>query len=84
MILLLAHITGCIFVVIGSIQRTSDSQIKSRNSWINTLQQTQSSDLTNFDIYIASIYWSIETMITLGYGDIVPTTTGETFFLLNF
>ena len=34
------------------------------------------------DRYIYSLYWSLTTMITIGYGDIVPTNVHETIFAI--
>ena len=32
--------------------------------------------------YVTSIYWAITTMITVGYGDIVPITKTERIFAM--
>jgi len=34
-----------------------------------------------FSKYIASLYFAVTTMITVGYGDIYPVTTYEIFFV---
>ncbi|CAD8117019.1 unnamed protein product [Paramecium sonneborni] len=35
-----------------------------------------------FDRYIISLYWSVITTVTVGYGDIVPVTTFERIFVI--
>ncbi|KAL4507042.1 hypothetical protein ABPG72_001835 [Tetrahymena utriculariae] len=70
MILLLAHISGCIFILIGQ-------QSKQNQSWL-----TQFQNQGDIDIYVASIFWSIITMITIGYGDIVPQSTNERVYVI--
>ncbi|KAL4492316.1 hypothetical protein ABPG73_003264 [Tetrahymena malaccensis] len=70
MILLLAHISGCIFILIGQ-------QSKQNQSWLTKFQNQG-----DVDIYVASIFWSIITMITIGYGDIVPQSTNERVYVI--
>ena len=33
--------------------------------------------------YVASLYWAITTMSTVGYGDIVPVNTAERIFAIS-
>ena len=34
------------------------------------------------DTYISALYWSVTTITTVGYGDLVPVTSGEKIFVI--
>ncbi len=70
-IFFIAHVFSCFWHMLG--QPSSDTA----RTWITEFGfDTQSLE----DRYIASLYFTIVTMLTVGYGDIHPTNPGERAF----
>ena len=67
--LFMAHIFSCLWYMI--------SNLDSEKNWI-VARGIQEESLTTK--YIYSLYWTIVTIMTVGYGDIVPQNTYEVLF----
>ena len=65
----MAHCFGCGFFMIAQLQPNS-----SELNWTIVRGINNSSFVTQ---YIVSLYWALETMCTVGYGDNLPVTTYE-------
>lgn len=71
---LVAHILACIFAFIGN------AEIRLRQpNWIEARGLAKHSDAA---VYVASLYWSMATISTVGYGDVVSYTSAERIFNL--
>ncbi|KAL4497341.1 hypothetical protein ABPG72_011276 [Tetrahymena utriculariae] len=70
-ILFIAHWVACMWFYIGSQFPV--------NGWI--AQQNLQNEVWQYQ-YVTSIYWAITTMVTVGYGDIVPKNLEERLFVI--
>jgi hypothetical protein len=64
-VLILVHLMGCLWFYIAKFQGFEP------DTWVARIGMENSS---NFSLYIASIYYSITVLATVGYGDITPRT----------
>ena len=64
------HLVACLWVFVGNFDSTS-------TNWI-IIGGYEDSD--SVDLYIISLYWTITTFATVGYGDIVATNLTEKIF----
>lgn len=75
--LYVAHICACLWHYISLV----DSQ-HYHVTWLTVFLQTEE-DTSVTNEYITSLYWAVTTMITVGYGDIVPKTPNEKMFAIT-
>ncbi|KAL4487508.1 hypothetical protein ABPG72_007028 [Tetrahymena utriculariae] len=70
----IAHVASLMWVYIG----IAESQAQQK-SWISQFLKIDDNGIeqNKFEIYIASLHYIIVTMVTVGYGDIFPTTSCE-------
>lgn len=68
--ILLIHLVACMWVFVGKYNDTS----------INWIDSNNFQDLSNIKLYIISLYWTITTFTTVGYGDIVAVNFSEKFY----
>lgn len=69
MIILLTHIVSCLWYFLVTVTGMP--------TWVDKLRVKPNS---SFDIYVASFYWAITTICTVGFGDIVPNNIIEKVF----
>ena len=65
--LLMIHIVACLWKFAAEFDDEDD-----RSNW---LKEDDYRGLSDFEIYIACVYWAIQTVFTVGYGDFTPFST---------
>jgi hypothetical protein len=66
-----AHIAACIWILIAEVQDFSP------DTWVS---RAGLQDEDNFTIYLASLYWTFYSLLTIGYGNIVAVSIAEMLF----
>ncbi|GMH39840.1 LOW QUALITY PROTEIN: hypothetical protein BSKO_07744 [Bryopsis sp. KO-2023] len=61
------HFTGCVFHYVAYLHDFKDT-------WVTLANLEESS---NFERYVTALYWSMSTMTTVGYGDVIPGNVRE-------
>merc|ERR1719446_1523917 len=85
----LAHFHACVWHAIGSSKEGWEDLDSVDKNWISELQANEegfargSRNDSVSDRYVASLYWAITTMSTVGYGDIIPCNTTERIFAIS-
>lgn len=75
-ILFLAHWMACLFYLIAATEAKE-------NNWITGYFDVSAEDAFGIDkgtLYVASVYWAVATLSTLGYGDVIPATNAERMY----
>lgn len=72
-VLLVIHVNGCIWYFIARIDDTNSE------TWLMRYNTVSMSDS---DLYLMSIYFVMQTIATIGFGDIVPVTVFERIYAL--
>ena len=81
--ILCAHWMACMFYATSTFGGSSDSKMGDFPSWVERLDQDNRNQLDSNSVthtYIASLYWSLTTMTSIGYGDVSPKTPSERIF----
>jgi len=65
---LLIHIIACFWIFIGRFDENS------KDNWIYSKNMQ---DFSDYDLYVTSFYFSVTTIVTVGYGDITAISSGE-------
>ena len=69
-----AHWFACMWHLIATI----DDQ----NNYFNWIVRHNYIDSKWTEKYLASLYWAVTTIVTVGYGDVIPMTKNEKIFCI--
>ena len=65
-----SHIQSCVWGLVPQL-------LQEEYSWVDALQEGQTAPLSAWDKYVAGLYFSIMTVTSIGYGEMLPVTTTE-------
>lgn len=84
------HMSACFFVLLaqtveGSTFMNPDFEVEVSKSWLSKLaldDPTKSHWTNDFEVYIQSLYFTVTTVATVGYGDICPANNYERIYCI--
>ena len=74
LIFLIIHLIACFWVFMGTFYMIDTSA--------NWIEQYSFQNVSDIDMYIISLYWTVTTLVTVGYGDICATNTSERIYVV--
>lgn len=77
----MTHVLGCLWILMGTFEYTvyeGEAIWYETDNWI---YQNDYDPKKQFEVYAVAIYFMIETITTVGYGDFGPNNLVEEFFL---
>lgn len=84
-VLFIAHSAGCIFYYLARVENFSgDSWIGAGDDSCDASDAVDVNDTSTFARYVTSLYWSVTTLTTVGYGDITPESYIEQVFVVVY
>jgi len=84
----LGHTLGCFFFGVGMLSRRCDVDGACTPTWFSEYggltfaEEIDEAETSISQLYLWSIYWSVMTLTTTGYGDIVPTNDTERAYMI--
>ena len=74
--LVMIHIVACLWIMVPMFAGDKETG-GVVGSWI---EKMKAENLTESGLYLTSIYWTVQTVTTVGYGDIPGTNSAERIF----
>ena len=71
---ILCHIVACLWIIVAAFYSEKGDY---KDTWIASKDAT---DYSETELYMLSLYWTITTITTVGYGDISGVNTTERIF----